>query len=387
MFMFKSAPAPAPAPAPGAAPAAPAAKDTSFAGKLRSLAANTSETVTSYMTSPVDGSSGHNGVVTKFFNVKRRVEESVMEALGKTEASPDDEYEMRSDRLSSYEKQVLALRGHVSAFIDASRALCFACDQVGEDVGKLYEDVAERDGPAVEGFKSGMKAFDGRFRTGSDEAIIKGILNPLDAQLDVFTELHKSMRERELTKVDVDARARKVKGIKEGGSGGDAAKLAHKEEKLQRTRAALDAATRALYDRMDALESGRYAFLTPLLTRFGEVQRAFFAEGGRMAASLPALTHITYPAPVSRLPAHSPRVATASRGALPQVPPAAAAAAPAGERARALYEYAGHGADELPLRVGDVLIITAKHEDGWWSGSNTSTGRVGVFPSNFVAML
>ncbi|XP_032512719.2 SH3 domain-containing kinase-binding protein 1 isoform X1 [Danaus plexippus] len=54
-------------------------------------------------------------------------------------------------------------------------------------------------------------------------------------------------------------------------------------------------------------------------------------------------------------------------------------------RCRAVYSYQPANPDELPLCVGDVLEVLNEVEEGWWKGRRS--GRVGVFPSNFVVML
>lgn len=54
-------------------------------------------------------------------------------------------------------------------------------------------------------------------------------------------------------------------------------------------------------------------------------------------------------------------------------------------RCRAVFSYQPANPDELALGVGDVLEVLGEVEEGWWQGRRS--GRVGVFPSNFVVML
>uniref|UniRef100_A0A0K8SM14 mitogen-activated protein kinase kinase kinase n=1 Tax=Lygus hesperus TaxID=30085 RepID=A0A0K8SM14_LYGHE len=54
----------------------------------------------------------------------------------------------------------------------------------------------------------------------------------------------------------------------------------------------------------------------------------------------------------------------------------------------AKYDYDGNGEDELSFNKGDVIAILSKDsnisgDEGWWTGKTTS-GRVGIFPANFV---
>ena len=50
--------------------------------------------------------------------------------------------------------------------------------------------------------------------------------------------------------------------------------------------------------------------------------------------------------------------------------------------ATVLYDYDPEVADELKLRVGDVLTNIQKIEDGWCQG--VLNGKTGMFPDNFV---
>ncbi|KAK2561303.1 Nostrin [Acropora cervicornis] len=49
---------------------------------------------------------------------------------------------------------------------------------------------------------------------------------------------------------------------------------------------------------------------------------------------------------------------------------------------RALYEYKAAQSDELDLKPGDVITLTAKLEGGWWEGELGD--KSGVFPASYV---
>jgi len=57
---------------------------------------------------------------------------------------------------------------------------------------------------------------------------------------------------------------------------------------------------------------------------------------------------------------------------------------------RVVYTYDSQGSDELSLHEGDIIELSAgptggqNYGDGWWEGINTS-GRKGIFPSNYVS--
>lgn len=39
---------------------------------------------------------------------------------------------------------------------------------------------------------------------------------------------------------------------------------------------------------------------------------------------------------------------------------------------------------ELELRVGDIIYVHKKRDDGWYKGTQPRTGRTGLFPASFV---
>ncbi len=76
-------------------------------------------------------------------------------------------------------------------------------------------------------------------------------------------------------------------------------------------------------------------------------------------------------------------VEAGKRGA-PPPPPVKRAAA---DRARALFAYSPANADELSMAVGDVIAVSARHDDGWGEGENETNGQRGMFPLNYVQSL
>ncbi|XP_076205934.1 E3 ubiquitin-protein ligase SH3RF2 isoform X1 [Aptenodytes patagonicus] len=53
----------------------------------------------------------------------------------------------------------------------------------------------------------------------------------------------------------------------------------------------------------------------------------------------------------------------------------------------ALHSYMAHGPDELELQKGEGVRVFGKDHNGWLRGMSLVTGRVGIFPSNYVAPL
>ncbi|XP_029798038.1 E3 ubiquitin-protein ligase SH3RF2 isoform X1 [Suricata suricatta] len=50
----------------------------------------------------------------------------------------------------------------------------------------------------------------------------------------------------------------------------------------------------------------------------------------------------------------------------------------------ALHSYSAHGPDELDLQKGEGIRVLGKYPDGWLRGVSLVTGRVGIFPNNYV---
>ncbi|CAG0884985.1 unnamed protein product [Darwinula stevensoni] len=54
------------------------------------------------------------------------------------------------------------------------------------------------------------------------------------------------------------------------------------------------------------------------------------------------------------------------------------------ERFRCVVPYPASSKYELDLKLGDTVYVHKKQEDGWYKGTLQRTGKVGLFPANFV---
>ena len=55
------------------------------------------------------------------------------------------------------------------------------------------------------------------------------------------------------------------------------------------------------------------------------------------------------------------------------------------------YDYVSTDADELTLKVGDVIEVVSTDEEmsgivGWWLGRKQNEDKYGVFPRNYIVM-
>ncbi|XP_019760208.1 SH3 domain-containing kinase-binding protein 1 isoform X1 [Dendroctonus ponderosae] len=62
-------------------------------------------------------------------------------------------------------------------------------------------------------------------------------------------------------------------------------------------------------------------------------------------------------------------------------------AKPVKQQCEARFSYSAQNSDELTLKEGDIITILSKdgNEPGWWKGE--ISGRIGMFPDNFVVLL
>jgi len=129
--------------------------------------------------------------------------------------------------------------------------------------------------------------------------------------------------------------------------------------------------------------------------KFGDVD---VSSAGSMFRSLRGSTAAkNAPPPTVYTP---PAFAVKSSSGLPPPPvrrvstaPASAAHVPvpepeeeeAGEWAEVLYDYTSEEASDLPLRVGERVLVTEKTSSDWWTGE--VDGRSGLFPALYVKLL
>ncbi|KAJ3125631.1 hypothetical protein HK098_008359 [Nowakowskiella sp. JEL0407] len=58
------------------------------------------------------------------------------------------------------------------------------------------------------------------------------------------------------------------------------------------------------------------------------------------------------------------------------------------KQARVTFDFDAEGEDELTIRKGEIINITAEIDEGWWEGEIADgSGRFGMFPSNYCEVL
>lgn len=53
-------------------------------------------------------------------------------------------------------------------------------------------------------------------------------------------------------------------------------------------------------------------------------------------------------------------------------------------RFRCITAYPPNSEYEIELRVGDVVYVLKKRDDGWYKGTLHRNGKTGLFPASFV---
>lgn len=54
-------------------------------------------------------------------------------------------------------------------------------------------------------------------------------------------------------------------------------------------------------------------------------------------------------------------------------------------RARAKFDFTAQTNLELPLKKGEVVVLTRRIDQNWWEGRNGS--KTGIFPDSYVTIL
>ena len=56
--------------------------------------------------------------------------------------------------------------------------------------------------------------------------------------------------------------------------------------------------------------------------------------------------------------------------------------------AKAIYDYVPAESDQLGLSEGDIVVVSAQGDDGWWTGSRKEAPSVvGIFPGSYVELV
>lgn len=51
----------------------------------------------------------------------------------------------------------------------------------------------------------------------------------------------------------------------------------------------------------------------------------------------------------------------------------------------AMFPYTPRKEDELELRKGEMFLVLERCQDGWFKGTSMHTGKIGVFPGNYMS--
>jgi len=90
------------------------------------------------------------------------------------------------------------------------------------------------------------------------------------------------------------------------------------------------------------------------------------------------------PPPVGASPAAA-AAAAAAPAPTPTPAPAALSSSSSARRAKVTFDYTANDADELSLRVGDIVVVISEESEGWWKAE--LNGRQGMMPSNFAEIV
>ncbi|XP_062814912.1 crk-like protein isoform X2 [Anolis carolinensis] len=118
----------------------------------------------------------------------------------------------------------------------------------------------------------------------------------------------------------------------------------------------------------------------------GAAGRGLFRIGDQHFQSLPDLLDFYRDHYLDTTTLREPLPRGAASPPAPGRPPSLPPEGPEGELVRALYDFAGKDAEDLPFQKGEVLSIEEKPEEQWWRARNKE-GRQGMIPVPYVHRL
>lgn len=190
-------------------------------------------------------------------------------------------YTERQERMLKMEKHYEQLLKSAQKYQQACRQLGTASAEMAQQIQELYVEAPAEYSAGLTSVISTLMAIDDTHRRAADEVFSNGVIQPLQAKLNSFDELHKEMNHREYVMLDYSSRLRRTNAAKEK-SKTDSAELARKESKLQGTKDQLLESTATLFKRFDYIESRRYCGAAAEVNAIIKAQRLFM--GGAAGA-------------------------------------------------------------------------------------------------------
>ena len=256
---------------------------------LKNSVSQAATATTQLFRSPSDIEAHRSSTAASFSAARRRLLQQALQGVGKTAASPDAEWEAHKSSHLALEALLRETRKDVQSYVEAARRLAMSSMRVGATVRSLGVTAG---GANSEQLASGLEQVDSTARAALDEDIAFRVIAPIDAMLHDIDRLRPFIRERDLLKLDVDARQRALDALKASeGRGTSHETLLHKAQKLEKTRDALAASTRECVEKMRPLEqeSGEGGSLPAALAAFVRGQLAFHeAAAGQLRAGVGA---------------------------------------------------------------------------------------------------
>ncbi|PRP87320.1 SH3 domain-containing protein [Planoprotostelium fungivorum] len=366
-----------------------------------------------------------SSLLAKASTAIHRTKQAALVKIGKADATVDIEFNQEREKLLAHFKACKEFKKSTKKLMKAMENLSKAQITLAQDLtgvydtaGDLYSAVTKNQDTANQ-LNESYAAFNSTFTA--------DILDPARKYLQQFKEVEKRIATRSTRKADMDRYRHELLAFQEKAKD---KRIAVAEEKYETAKTKYDAINDELTHDMPVLLNDRVTFFEPVFATYLYALNEYYVSGDAItgqnihmvqhidrasahthakvitpketsaafqqftpvhsSVSSPTSTHGDYAQPTSAVPPAMQGGSPNSGYGAPAQGYGAAAPAPAPRgapgriQARALYDFPGGDADELPFRVGDVLTVHNQNGE-WWEGE--INGRRGLLPSNYVQLL
>uniref|UniRef100_A0A8D0AXH7 Myc box-dependent-interacting protein 1 n=1 Tax=Sander lucioperca TaxID=283035 RepID=A0A8D0AXH7_SANLU len=323
-------------------------------------------------------------------NVQKRLtraQEKVLQKLGKADETRDAAFE---EMVANFNKQMTEgtkLQKDMKAYLVAVKTMHDASRRLQDCLAEMYEP----DWFGKEEMDTLIEDTDTLWLDYHQNIMDKS-MTTLDSYLTQFPDIKARIAKRDRKMVDFDSARHHFSSLQKGKKK-DEAKIAKAEEELGRAQKIFEELNVELQDELPALFDNRVGIYVNSFQSLAGHQEKFHGEMSKVIASLHILPNtVTIMSLIIHLDLFCLFMvqSAVTNGSDDKLPPGFL------YKVKAIHEYAATDADELELKIGDVVLVLAfdnpdEQDDGWLLGvqeshwlQNKDISVKGVFPENFT---
>ncbi|XP_031148222.1 myc box-dependent-interacting protein 1b isoform X19 [Sander lucioperca] len=341
-------------------------------------------------------------------NVQKRLtraQEKVLQKLGKADETRDAAFE---EMVANFNKQMTEgtkLQKDMKAYLVAVKTMHDASRRLQDCLAEMYEP----DWFGKEEMDTLIEDTDTLWLDYHQNIMDKS-MTTLDSYLTQFPDIKARIAKRDRKMVDFDSARHHFSSLQKGKKK-DEAKIAKAEEELGRAQKIFEELNVELQDELPALFDNRVGIYVNSFQSLAGHQEKFHGEMSKLSQNLnDIMTKLEEQRELKKAgtaetktgegakseetnhseSASSPPKSAVTNGSDDKLPPGFL------YKVKAIHEYAATDADELELKIGDVVLVLAfdnpdEQDDGWLLGvqeshwlQNKDISVKGVFPENFT---